>query len=82
MNKEIFLKWGTIRGWDNLSNEDIKKLEKYDIDFPLTSIQRSNLCEFINSFDGKIYLDWVNGYVDKQQAILYINRYGKKELVS
>lgn len=82
-NKEIMLKWGSLKGWENLSDEDMKFIERYYAEgVPMSAMtdkpdqhRKNVLCEFIDQFDGKIYLDWDGKYINKEQAKSYIIGY-------
>lgn len=83
MKEHLILKWGTIKGYDNLSENSQKIIERYFADgMPMSCMmdhpdagRKEILCELIDQLDGTIYLDWDGKYVDKEEAKKYILEY-------
>lgn len=81
--KELLLKWGTVKGWDGLEPKDIAFLEQYFKDGqPLSCTQdkptkerREILCNMIRQFDGVIWNDWEDKKMTKEEAISYLENY-------
>jgi len=82
--KHLLLKWGTVKGYDNLEKNDIKILKRYFEDgVPMSCMmdkpdqaRRKILCEFIDQFDGLITNDWTGKTMDKDEAKKYVTEYG------
>lgn len=85
MPETIFLKWGTLKGWDGLvkDSETWKALKKYLSEETSMSAmeqqdsdsQKQALLEAIDACD-MIYNDWEDCYLSKQEAREYILNYG------
>ena len=82
----LLLKFGTLKGWDDLSQAQIEALEKWrDSENGLGTLQASRtdesnrlLCEALDLFeDGQITNDWDGCTYTIQQAKNYIMEYGK-----
>jgi hypothetical protein len=78
------LKWGTIKGWNNLSDESFAILKRY-FDEPTamgaaqrddTDTQKAAICELIDSVD-IIGNDWTGEDMTKDEAKAYVLNYGK-----
>lgn len=86
MAEELTLKWGTVKGWDNLSEKSQEIMERYFADgIPLSAMadkptpERTEiLCELIDQFDGEIWNDWDGVKMSKEDAKKYVRDYGKK----
>lgn len=86
MAEELTLKWGTVKGWDDLSEKSQEIMQRYFADGVPWSCatdkpddaRKAILCELIDQLDGKIYLDWDGKYVSKDEAKSYVVDYGKK----
>jgi hypothetical protein len=83
----ILLKFGTLKGW-NLDNEKaLAHLERYAAIGMSMSVmaqqdtdeQKEILCELIRCHDGDIKNDWDGKHYTKDEAIEYIQNYGKKK---
>jgi hypothetical protein len=87
MSEELTLKWGTIKGWGNLSDRSMEILNRYFADGqPMSCMadhpdkkRRQILCELIDQLDGEIYLDWDGKYVTRDEAKEYVTTYGRRE---
>jgi len=79
----ITLKWGTLKGWDVVSQEAMDLLKKYhelDISFSAmaqrdTPEQKQILVDLVSLPEMKIYLDWDGKYISSEEAVCYINNY-------
>jgi hypothetical protein len=86
MSEHLSLKWGTVKGWDNLTDASMAILNRYFADgVPMSCAadhpdadRRRILCELIDQLDGEIYLDWDGKYVSKDEAKKYVTEYGAK----
>ena len=82
--KTLLLKWGTVKGWSNLSETDVKLLQQWaDLGISASCMMQKNapeqrelLVQFIEQFDGTIYNDWDGREYSKADAIHYIRSYG------
>ena len=85
--ESLLLKWGTLKGWDNLSEESQRIVQKYFDIGACASVmlqedtpeQKEILCELIRQLDGEIQNDWDGEMYTKEKAIDYIKNYGKEE---
>lgn len=86
MNEEtITLKWGTLKGWNvNEGSAAIPLLQRYhELGVSMscaaqkdTEEQKKILCDMVSLPGMRVYLDWGDKYVSKDQAIEYIDKYG------
>lgn len=84
--EHLSLKWGTVKGWDNLSEKSQEIMRRFFSNGMSLSCamgkpddaRKAILCELIDQLDGKIYLDWDGMYVSKDEAKKYITEYGNK----
>lgn len=85
MSKEtLALKWGTVNGWDNLSEKSQEILYRYYADGePMSAMmdrpdagRKAILCELIDQLDGEIWNDWDGVVMSKEEAKKYITEYG------
>ena len=84
MAEELTLKWGTVKGWDDLSEKSQAIMERFFADGRMSAAadkpndeRKAILCELIDQLDGKIYLDWDGKYVSKDEAKAYVTNYGR-----
>jgi hypothetical protein len=83
--EQIVLKWGTLNGWSNLSEPSVKLLQRYaDLGIGMsaaaqrdTPAQKSILCELLRQLDGTIINGWKDKEMSIDEAIKYIEDYGK-----
>lgn len=81
--EELSLKWGTIKGWTNASQQTQALLRQYFSDGqPLSAMadrpdesRKRTLCDLIDQLNGTIYLDWDGKYVSKDEAKRYVMEY-------
>jgi len=84
MTESLTLKWGTIKGWNNLTDKSFELLKRYFADgVPLSCAldhpddgRKVILCELINQIDGEIWNDWEGKKMSKDAAKDYIMTYG------
>lgn len=83
MSKVLWLKWGTVKGWEGLESCDIALLQEYFRDgVPLSTMcdrptpeRKKVLCSLISQFSGEIWSDWDDKLLAKQEAIDYVMGY-------
>ena len=81
--QSLTLKWGTIKGWDGLSDESVAILQRYaDLGMSLGAMQQKDtpeqkeiLCELIDAIDGEIWNDWDGKTMTKDEAKTYVMEY-------
>ena len=86
MTESLLLKWGTVKGWDGLSDNSVKIMERFYADGMCMSAmadkpddeRKAILCELIDQFTGEIQNDWSGEKMDKDQAKKYVLEYGKE----
>lgn len=86
MAEHLLLKWGTVKGWNNLSEASGKILERYFADgVPLScamdhpdEARKVVLCELIDQIDGTIHNDWEGKDMSKDEAKKYVMEYGRR----
>lgn len=84
MRKEsLLLKWGTVKGWNNIRPENQPLLEEYMSDAPLScaadhpdEARKALLCKLIDKINGEIWNDWDGVILTKDAAKNYILNYG------
>ena len=86
MAESLLLKWGTVKGWDNLSDASVKLMERFFADGMSMSAmtdhpddaRKAILCELIDQLDGEIENDWSGEKMTKDEAKKYVTEYGKE----
>ncbi len=87
MSKEyLMLKWGAVKGWNNLSEKSQEILRRYYADGePMSAMadrpdadRKTILCELIDQIDGEIFNDWDGVIMSKEDAKKYVTEYGSK----
>ncbi len=84
MSERLTLKWGTVKGWDNLSERSQEIIRRYFQDgIPMSAMadrpdeeRRRILCELIDQLDGEIWNDWNDCVMTKDEAKRYVSEYG------
>ncbi len=88
MAETLLLKWGSLKGWDDLSEKSQEIVNRY---FALgvsmsaamqhdTTEQKQLILELIDSVDGEITNDWSGEKMTKEEARAYVLDYGKPKL--
>ena len=86
MSKEyLLLKWGTVKGWDNLSESSFELMKEYHKEgVPMSAmmdrpdVERIEvLCKLIDQLDGTIQNDWTGEMMTKEEAKEYLRDYAK-----
>ena len=80
MAESLLLKWGTIKGWDDLTERSQDILRRYFADgVPVSCIadkpddsRKAILCELIDQLEGKIQNDWSGEIMSKDDAKKYV----------
>jgi len=83
--EQIFLKWGTLKGWSNLSEASTILLQRYvDLGYCLSAASQKDtpeqkviLCELLRQLQGRIINDWTARERSVNEAIKYIEDYGQ-----
>jgi len=83
MAERLSLKWGTIKGWDNLTEKSQEIIKRFFADGMCMSAamdkpgeeRRAILCELIDQFDGEIKNDWTGEKMSKDDAKKYVREY-------
>jgi hypothetical protein len=86
MTESLRLKWGTIKGWSNLTEASGALLKEYFSDGVPTSCmddhpddrKKAILCKLIDQLDGEIQNDWSGEMMSKEEAKKYVLEYGVK----
>lgn len=87
MPESLTLKWGTLKAWRFKSDRCKKLFDRYiEIGASLSAIMQHNtpeqqqiICDLIDAVNcKKIYLEWDDKYVSKDDAKKYVLDYGKK----
>ena len=83
----VILKWGGLKGWGDLADEQVKALQKYaDLGMSMSAMAQVNtqahkeaLCVALELFfeDGQITNDWSGENYTVSEAKKYIMEYGK-----
>ncbi len=76
MTESLLLKWGTVKGWDDLSEKSQAIMERYFADGVTISCamdkpddsRKAILCELIDQFEGQIQNDWSGEIMSKDEA--------------
>lgn len=83
MAESLTLKWGTVKGWDDLSDKSLEILKLFFADgVPLSAMgdrpddaRKAILCELIDQIDGEIWDDWNGVKMSKDKAKAYVTQY-------
>lgn len=83
MAENLLLKWGTLKGWDGLTEPSQAIVRRYFADgVPLSCIAdrpdadcKAILCELIDQIDGEIQNDWTGKMMTKDEAKKYVLEY-------
>lgn len=86
MAESLTLKWGTVKGWDDLSEKSVEILKRFFADgVPMSAMadrpddaRKAILCDLIDQIDGEIWNDWEGKQVSKDEAKAYVTQYGQK----
>lgn len=86
MAESLLLKWGTVKGWDNLSEKSYEIMQRFFADGVCMSAamdhpddaRKAILCELIDQLDGEIQNDWSGEMMTKDEAKKYVTEYGRK----
>jgi hypothetical protein len=84
VTERLILKWGTLKGWDNISERTKAALDRY-VELGIspngamfqrdTPEQKQALCDAIDAVEGEIYNSWSGENMTKEDAKLYIMEY-------
>ena len=85
--ESLTLKWGSVKGWDNLTDKSVEILKRFFADgVPLSAMadrptedRKAILCELIDQFDGEIWNDWDGKEMTKAEAKQYVMSYGDRK---
>lgn len=83
MTERLILKWGTLKGWDNLGCMSRKIAQRYaELGMSKSAMlqrdtpeQKKILCELIDAIDGEIWHEWENTAMTKEAAKAYVMDY-------
>ena len=83
MTESLLLKWGTIKGWSDLSEKSQEIAGRYFADgVPMScatdhpdDARKAILCELIDQFQGEIGNDWSGETMTKDEAKKYVMEY-------
>ena len=83
MSEVLLLKWGTVKGWSNLSDQSVEIMQRFFADGVPMSVATDRpkqnrieiLCELIDQFEGKIINDWTGKRMCKDKAKKYVLEY-------
>ena len=89
MTETLTLKWGTVKGWQNLSGETVQILQRWaDLGANMsaamqhdTDEQKQLICDAIDSVTaagGVICNDWSGEDMTAKEAKQYVREYGKR----
>lgn len=83
----LYLKWGSVKGWDNLKENSVAALQKWAdlgasmsaMTQPRTDEHKTALCgaiEVIGANGGVIFNDWTGEEMQPEAAKAYVMEYG------
>lgn len=84
MTESLLLKWGSVKGWSDLTDKSQALLRRYFADgTPRSAMadhpdadRKTVLCELIDQLDGEIQNDWSGEMMSKDEAKKYVMEYG------
>jgi len=82
-DETLTLKWGTVKGWSDLSESSLDILRRFfdgrKSSGAMTDILNERrvgiLCELIEQFQGEIWNDWEGKQMTKDEALKYVREY-------
>ena len=83
MAESLTLKWGSVKGWDDLSEKSQEIMQRYFADgIPMSAMadkptqdRREILCELIDQFGGEICNHWDGVKMSKEDDKKYVSEY-------
>jgi hypothetical protein len=86
MAESLLLKWGTVKGWNGLSETSQEIMKRYFADGMVVSAmadrpddgRKAILCELIDQLDGQIQNDWSGEIMSKDEAKKYVLEYRQR----
>lgn len=83
MAERLTLKWGTLKGWDNLGDKSQELVKQYlDLGVKYSAMaqqdtpeQKRIICELIDTINGEIWNDWNDTAMSKDAAKHYVQTY-------
>lgn len=85
----LLLKWGTLKGWGNIPEENHPLLQDFMEDAPASCIsdhpydaRKAILCKLIRAHKGDIQNNWDGAHYTPDQAVDYVMNYGKGALAA
>lgn len=83
MSEHLLLKWGTVKGWNSLTDRSVEIMKRVFADGVSMSCaldhpdqdRRLILCELIDQLDGDIQNDWTGEPMSKNEAKKYVMDY-------
>lgn len=83
--EQLTLKWGTVNGWDRMTDASVEILKRFFEDGePVSAMadrpddeRRKILCELIDQLNGEIWNDWDGVKMTKEDAKKYVLSYGR-----
>lgn len=87
MAEVLTLKWGTLKRWDSLRPENVKRVERYyELGASMSAMaqrdtpeQKQLICDLIDAVDGEIWNDWDGKVITKEDAKKYVTEYGQRK---
>jgi hypothetical protein len=84
VKESLILKWGTIKGWEGLTEKSLEIIKRFFPDgVPMSAMadridddRKKILCELIDQIDGEIWNDWEGTRMSKDEAKAYVTQYG------
>lgn len=88
MTESLSLKWGTVKGWFDLSEKSLELMRQYFGDgVPMSAMadrpdddRKAILCKLIDQFTGEIQNDWSGEKMSKDDAKKYVTEYGTSKV--
>lgn len=85
MKEHLLLKWGSVKGWSDLTDASVAILQRWsDLGYSMSAAmqhdtpeQKTILCELIDQLDGTIRNDWSGEDMTKDAAKAYVMEYGE-----
>jgi hypothetical protein len=74
----LSLKMGRLKSIETPTEQELLVIEKYEKAKDQSEEQKKFLCELIDLWSGKIFLDWDQEYISKEKAKKYIKEYKGK----
>lgn len=88
MSETLYLKWGTLKGWDNATERTQNLLNRYhQLGYSVSAMLQHDtpeqveiLCQIVDGIDGVIVNDWSGEEMSRDDAKAYLRKYPRDKV--